>query len=280
MLYYAENIKKIRKRKKVTQSELAEGIASQGMISKIEKKQISPDVDLLQAIAEKLDCSLMDLVLENKENGLSQTYSYINKLIDKREYTLLEQCIKTDLRVKTMKQANESFYKWVNGIILSQNYHQYQEGIKEMVEAVNLSLNDSLKIRILVGLSGLYSEIQQFEKSLNSLLEATTLSEKVTVDNQLKQSINFQLARVYSVLEQFEDSIFYNRIAIQYTIGEESLYLLDDLYLLLADSYFRTGKMHEAHKYVQLASAVAEIRTNTQLIPYIERTQSKIENQL
>ncbi len=86
---YAENIKRIRLRKKYTQSELADGIASQGMISKIEKKQLSPDIDLLEAIAEKLNCSIMDLLTNNNDDELKQVYSYMNDLVKRREYSLL-----------------------------------------------------------------------------------------------------------------------------------------------------------------------------------------------
>lgn len=277
MLQYAENIKKIRKRKNYTQSELAKGLASQGMISKIEKKQVSPDIDLLVSIAEKLDCSLMDLLLDNDENELSQVYAYIENLMGKREYSLLEQFYKSDPSVKIIKQENKSYYKWINGIILSQNYNRYNDGITEMLEAVDLSTNDQLTMHILVGLSGLYSEIEQFDNSLKSLSEAAKLVGKKTIEAKLNQNINFQLARAYSILERFDDSIFFNRIAIQFTLEQDSLYLLDDLYLLLADSYLRTNKISDANTYVKLAHTVAEIRSNSQLIPYIERTQFQIE---
>lgn len=280
MLNYAENIKRIRKMKNITQSELAKGIASQGMISKVEKKQISPDIDLLEAIAKKLECSLMDLLLDKDGNNLEQMYSYMNGLVSRREYHLLEQFFKSDPSIVTIKKENESYYRWINGVILTQNYTKYDEGIIEMKEALNLTSNSQLKMRILIGLSGLYSEIDKFDESLRYLLETLELSEQVEIDYKLKQKTNFQLARLYSVMEQFNESIFYNRIAIQFSVEKDSLYLLDDLYLLLADSYLRLGEVNKANNNVLLAKTVAEIRSNTKLIPYIERTQYKIENRL
>lgn len=276
MLNYAENIKKIRKRKNYTQSELAKDIASQGMISKIEKRQLSPDIDLLEAIADKLDCSLMDLLSDNNESELNQVYSYIDDFVSRREYQLLEHFFENDSMIKTIKEENESYYKWISGIILSQNKKRYEDGIAEMVHALNVSLNDQLTTRILVGLSGLYSETGQFEESLECLLEASTLSENVTLDIKLKQTINFQLARVYSVMEKFDQSIFYNRLAIQFAVEQDSLYLLDDLYLLLADSYLRINQINKAKANITLANTIAELRGNTQLIPYIELTQNQI----
>lgn len=277
MLHYAENIKKLRKQKKITQSELADGIASQGTISKIEKNQISPDIDLLEAIAGRLECSVLDLLMKDTKNDLNQIYIYLENLIVKREYLLLEQFFKSDSSIQKIKFENESFYRMINSIIISQNYNDYEKSIVEMLNALELSENNQFTIRILVGISGLYSEIEDFDKSLNNLLEAVELSKKTKIDSQLQQKIYYQLARVYSVLENFEDSIFYNKIAIEFAVKCDSLFLLDDLYLLLSDSYLRTDNYEEARKYVEMSKIIATIRSNNQLIPYIEKTKLQIE---
>ena len=47
-------IKRIRKQKKMTQKELCDGICSQAEISKIENGRNSPTIDLLQQIAKRL----------------------------------------------------------------------------------------------------------------------------------------------------------------------------------------------------------------------------------
>ena len=47
-------IKRIRKEKKMTQKELCDGICSQAEISKIENGRNSPTIDLLQQIAKRL----------------------------------------------------------------------------------------------------------------------------------------------------------------------------------------------------------------------------------
>lgn len=280
MLNYAENIKMLRKRKNYTQAELAKGITSQGMISKIEKKQISPDIDLLDALSKKLECSIMDLLSGNTKNDLEQVFSYMNNLVSKRDYVLLEHFFRTDPIIKRIRQVNEPYYKWIKSIILTQNDRNYEEGINEMLSALNLSTDNQLTVRILIGLSGVYSEIKMFNESLQYLVQATTLSEKLEVSDNLRQKLNFQFARVYSVLEKFNDSIFYNRLAIQFAVEQENLYLLDDLYLLLADSYLKTDQLDNALKYVKLAMAVAEVRNNFQLTPYIELTQAQIKEKM
>lgn len=280
MLNYAENIKKIRKRKNFTQAELAAGIASQGMISKIEKKQISPDIDLLEAIADKLDCSLMELLADSDDNQWHQMYSYINNLVKLREYKLLEQFVSNEPMIEMLKIENKPYYHWLCGIILSEIKQDYKKGIREMKLALSLSRDQQLSIRILVGLSALYSELNQSDQSIDYLLEASTLSEKGEVDLELKQSLNFQIARMYSVMEEFNKSIFYNRIAIQFAVEHDSLYVLDDLYLLLADSYLRTKQLNKAQSNIDLAKAIATVKSNNKLLPYIELTKQQINDEM
>lgn len=280
MLNYAENIKRIRKRKNYTQAELAAGIASQGMISKIEKKQLSPDIDLLEAIAKKLDCSLMELLSDSNDSKLNQIYSYINKLVKLREYKLLDQFVNNEPMIKIIKVENKPYYHWVQGIIFSEIKNDYKNSIKEMELALSLSKDPQLSIRVLVGLSALYSEVKQYDKSIDHLLEASTLSEQEEVELELKQSINFQIARMYSVMEDFNKSIFYNRIAIQFAVDQDSLYLLDDLHLLLADSYLRTEQVYKAQTNIDFAKAIAKVKSNNKLLPYIELTKQQIREKI
>ena len=58
-----ENLKKVRKSKRLTQSELAEKVGcSTIMISKIETFQANPSLELLKKIAEVLESKIDDLI--------------------------------------------------------------------------------------------------------------------------------------------------------------------------------------------------------------------------
>lgn len=65
-----KKILEIRKRKKITQNELAllSGI-SQSFISDLEKGKKTPTIDTLNKLAKGLDCSIVDLIeIEEKKN--------------------------------------------------------------------------------------------------------------------------------------------------------------------------------------------------------------------
>ncbi|MGO1453871.1 MAG: helix-turn-helix domain-containing protein, partial [Alkalibacterium gilvum] len=53
-----EKIRKRRKELKMTQADLSEGICTQAMVSRIEKKKVKPSRELMEKLAERLAVSL------------------------------------------------------------------------------------------------------------------------------------------------------------------------------------------------------------------------------
>ncbi len=74
-------IKRIRKQKKMTQKELCEGICSQAEISKIENGRNSPTIDLLQQIAKRLRVPLSLLFRDQlKSDTFRETVTDLSSL--------------------------------------------------------------------------------------------------------------------------------------------------------------------------------------------------------
>lgn len=72
-------IKKIRLYKKMTQSELAEGIITRNMLSAIENSKALPSLTVLRMLADKLDVSC-DILLSDEDISLENTISLDKKL--------------------------------------------------------------------------------------------------------------------------------------------------------------------------------------------------------
>ncbi|MDI3235910.1 helix-turn-helix domain-containing protein [Exiguobacterium antarcticum] len=80
-------IKRIRKQKKMTQKELCEGICSQAEISKIENGRNSPTIDLLQQIAKRLRVPLSLLFRDQLESdAFRETDNHLSSLFRERKY--------------------------------------------------------------------------------------------------------------------------------------------------------------------------------------------------
>jgi len=277
MTNYSENIKKLRKNKGLTQAGLASGITSQGVISKIEKNTISPGIDLLNKIAERLDTSLIDLLSKNDNDELQYVYSHINNLILRREYELLADYFYTEPMIQSIQEHDEGYYRWVQAIVVGLHEGSYEDGIEELKNALKCNNEKQLQVRILNNLSAFYSMIREYDEALHYSQQATKLAHQISIGTNLKQQIFFQQARLYSDLKKYREAIFESQLAIQFTVDVGNLFLLDDLYLLLGDSYKELEELKEAKENVDIAYTIAKIKSHSQLMPYIERTQKQIQ---
>lgn len=280
MLHYSTNIKALRQAKNLTQAELAEGIASQSVISNIEKGTISPGIDILEKIATKLGISLQDLLFnDDDETKLTQLYSYIDQLLKKRNYIELKNIVQQHTDMKILIERHPAYFKWLNSLIEIHVNDNIDEGIQLSKEALAQTDDNAFKVRILIGLAGDYSNINDLNTALEYLKQGKDLSQKTDIDTSLQFKINYQLARLHSVTQNIQEAIFHSKLAIQYTIEHESLELLDDLHLLLGDAYLTLEKLDLAEEYTQRAHTLATLKNNAVLLPYIERTLLQIENQ-
>lgn len=281
VIYYAHNIRQLRKEKGLTQSKLAENITSQGVISKIEKEIISPDIKTLQAIADKLNISLHDLLFESTEkNMLQQFYSQVNILLDQRDYPGLKSFITDHPLFQTIKQNNPCFYNWITGIINIRVYDQTDKGISNFKQGLENCSDLKLKSRILIALSNTYSDLNNYEEAIDYLSQAEDLSKNGCVPYNMQIIIYYHQALMFAETNNYKDSIFKSKQAIQFIIDHQSLQLLDDLQLLLGDSYKEIGKLNLALEHTQTALTIAKLKNNVALLPYIERTLLQIEEQM
>lgn len=176
-----------------------------------------------------------------------------------------------------IKNSDAGFYYWIEAIIIGLNEGKIEEGIEKLKEALEYNTDSELHIRILNNLAAFYSEIEEYDKALHYSEQATKLAKRKSLNAHLKQQIFFQQARLQSNLRKYNEAIFESKLAIQYTVEVGNLFLLDDLYLLLANSYKELKEYESAKENVEIAYTIAKVKSHSQLIPYIDRTQKQIE---
>lgn len=282
MYDYASAIRRIRKQKKIKQTELVDGICSQGMISKIEKQQLRPDIDLLVKIAEKLDVTVAELIGEAAEEQHKKSHRHINKFIDEGNFDLLEDYLATNTVNADSILSNPAYFEWVSAVVTYNKYKKADEALKQLQKSLKyIKQSDEaqyeLKVRVYNAIGSIYSELGEFDKSLEALNNAIELFNRAHFDSETKQRVFFSFARVHSYSKHYIDTIFYTETAIQLAIDNNSLFALDSLYLLLADTYMEFDKLEQAQEAITKATLLADMKNNSTLKPFIERTQSQLD---
>lgn len=270
-------IKKLRIEKNMTQYDLAEGICSQGMVSKIEKKLIHPDIDLILKIADKLDCTVSQLLGEESTDKQDFTMDRIHRAINQRDYNLIAEELQTE-SMNNLKKTNFPLYTWIKSIVTAQVDGKVELANKSLLDVLpsleeNNKENIQLKLNILNALSSNYQQLNDLDNALKYLHEAIPLLDYTFIDIILKEKIYFSLARCNSLLEDYEQALFYAQKAIQLAVVENSLHLLDDLYLLLTDTYLKLVMLEKAEDALRKATLLIDIKNSRHLLPYLERAE-------
>lgn len=279
---YALNIRKLRKQKNMKQTDLAAGICSQGMISKIEKKQLRPDIDLLILIAKKLDVSVSELIGEHTETQNKKYLMHITSLLNSREFDVLESYLDSKAATDESVLNNPAFSRWLKGVLLATNHEDAENALQELTEALRIidesgQPQEDLRVRIYTTLASTYILQNNYDQSIKFSNLAISLLPKTELDFETKQKVYYTLALAYSYQENFAETIFHTQIAIQVGLESSSLYLLDDLYLLLANTYIQTKEYDKANTALDKATLLADIKNHYVLKPYIERNAMQLK---
>ncbi|MCW6677534.1 helix-turn-helix domain-containing protein [Aerococcaceae bacterium NML180378] len=282
MYDYATNIRKLRKQKNLKQTDLAAGICSQGMISKIEKKQLRPDIDLLILIAKKLDVSVGELIGEHTESQNKKYLMHITNLLNAREFDVLESYLDSKAATDESVLNNPAFSKWLKGVLLAMNHADAEGALQELNEALEIvqasgEPQDELVVRIYTTLASTYILMKDYTQSIKYCELAIALLPKTELDFATKQKVYYTLALSYSYQQNFAETIFHTQIAIQVGLENSSLYLLDDLYILLTNTYIETKEYDKALAALEKATLLADIKNHYVLKPYIERNATKLK---
>ena len=121
MKHYSEIIKEYRLKRNLSQKSLSNGICAQSIISKIEKNELTPSVELFFKIINKLEIPF-DLFSEqfctelNKKSTSTLNTPEISKLLENRDYVTLNLIINT-LSTDNLSFSDSLYYKYLSGII-------------------------------------------------------------------------------------------------------------------------------------------------------------------
>ncbi|WP_129044495.1 helix-turn-helix domain-containing protein [Companilactobacillus metriopterae] len=133
-----------RKKLALTQSDLAQGICSQGEISLIEKGQRVPSVEMINKLSSRLGVSIESFkeekFYENKELFLDSVFTKLEFLVNNRNYKDMSQYLTDDIFQKcctnSMNKQNFLSYK---GIYT--NY--YQKNFEKALEIYRIALQET-----------------------------------------------------------------------------------------------------------------------------------------
>jgi transcriptional regulator with XRE-family HTH domain len=211
-------IRDIRLHKSMSQADICVGICTKSMISQIENGRVSPSLDLLEKICERLGISVSDLYRsDEKDTEIDKRLTFIEELLVEKEYSRGLTELHTLLRSTQIKDHSYKYFQCI--YLLGKSYYligEYKKSQNYLNEALAITVKHKYykdEINVLNSLSALYSNAYNNQDlALKHLLDAYALTNKYAIDERLTIKILYNLARIYRYKKENEKAIhFVNR---------------------------------------------------------------------
>lgn len=232
-------IKRIRKQKKMTQKELCEGICSQAEISKIENGRNSPTIDLLQQIAKRLRIPMSMLFRDQyKSEQFRECDRLLNGLFRSQQFDELMNQIEQIRSRSTVKEIL-LLLKYFE-IVCNERTKKvdFRTSISHLVRLTDTAEvwfeSPQMYLRIKMAIANFYFENKQFVHSENVYEEILNLNFDTIELKKTRIKIMYNHAQQLSFQKNYEKGL--NVVA---TGIKESLALDDASFL--GHFYFQRG---------------------------------------
>lgn len=259
-----KKIKELRKYWHMTQEELADGICSQGLISKIEKsEEIHLSAQLLHQISQRLGVSIEYFFLESDLPRLSyinDVCDQITELIRSKQYEDAYPYVKLQKNnpIFEKKPHLKQFLLWREAICINYIEHDKEKALKLINEALALSkTGDNIyslrELDILISKAIIYGELDQWERAQELYMAILNYAEKLPylTDKTIFINIYYNFSKASTNIKNYDHALHLCNKGITMCKEIKTYYLLGSLF------YQKAQVLHELHK-----NASAEVLDN------------------
>ncbi|OCA11187.1 helix-turn-helix domain-containing protein [Mammaliicoccus sciuri] len=246
-----ERVKQRRIDLKLSQQNLAQGIATQSQISKIEKNELQPGSQLLFNISRRLNCSMDYLYIGDElDTQLEQKLKVIERLLEERDYDALIPII--DGNYLSNSSTDEiAASKWVRSIITFYKHDDVEQSLQLIEEAYRLmdhNMYEKLQVSIFNTRAIYYYRQNENEKAKSSLEQGLEIAKRYNVDDNYQIKLLYTLSNIYSNEKAYDRCLAYAQSALDITIKSNRYMLYSELVYNIVQSRLEMGILNDTDK--------------------------------
>lgn len=231
-------IKELRKDRKLTQKELAEGICAQSMLSAIENNVYVPNANLLIKLATKLEVSL-DQVSLATNFPISSKYNFNDKVDDlcnNHQYQELYDFLMQDKVLNNLKTSlqMQAYYYYLGVAQLQTNaISEAERSLDLSLAEVNSKHPNTLGRLAYMAIGYVHSLENQKDLAEEYINKAFRNWDEFSYEEN-QNALYYLAALIYFKLNDYQDSTAYIADGIGFIAKHNSHYMLANCYFLLA----------------------------------------------
>ncbi|WP_232698349.1 helix-turn-helix domain-containing protein [Brevibacillus daliensis] len=265
MTQVGKRLREFRKRLKMTQGDLAEGICNRSYVSQIEKGQVIPSPEILEQLAKRLQTEIKELWTESENPSftlveIQNSLRHIINRIDEQEWEIARKWL-IKLQGASIPVSEEGVFLWAKGKIaeIDGRSDQAEEHYRNSIILTRENDNPTVLIRALDSLGHFYCEGNKPESAVSLLHEALQLLNRYEISGLLRISVLLHLGNMHVLLGEFYSAIEHLHHAQDLNKNYGILYRSGDLYLALGNCYQAIADYHNSELNFRQAASLFQI---------------------
>ncbi|EGP4988921.1 TPA: helix-turn-helix domain-containing protein [Enterococcus faecium] len=263
-------LKEYRKKKGLTQVQLAEGICEQATVSNIENKNMSPGINILSALCKKLNVEISDILVETEEDKIRKKLSEIQSLNAVSKYKESYEILQT---IDQKKVSNSDL---LNQILFYQGLLDHLYAKKE--DAALFYFNQVLEqttetdihhLQAAANVAMIYLAKGELDFAKVYVERTLKILNGTGFDNLMVCAVYYNIATYYSKIENYEKAIQLCEKGIEYNKKHKSTHALEYLLYEIAFCHKQLGEDDYLERYMD-AKKVACFNGNDHAVKVIE----------
>ncbi len=267
-----EKLRNIRRKRGLSQTALSVGICTQATISLMEKQDRIPKMNILTAICGRLDIDVSEIV-EDDNNSMTLLFDQIENAVVHENYADAKKML-TKIKVKNLEnEFDKQRYYYLVGM-----YQVETDQVDDAIFNFELILTQfsTMSANIYwalttVGMAIAYEKLNNQARALKFVQRAVSLidEKQMTGGQRQWQVIYRNIAELYISLKQWKDAIKMAQRGIKICRENESFFLLDNYYYLIAQAQMVGGQRQAAKDSMVIAKNVALAADDQDLVKKI-----------
>lgn len=279
-----EKVKRRRKEIGLTQIDLAEGICTQAMVSRLEKLKVRPSRELMEKIAERLEVPMTYFYGEDSRETVNtktrQLVEMIRKHLERREYESIKYLIDSNQSLISKTTGEDRlFFGWIQGLIYAQFDGELDKAIDHLSNVAEGAKKGELRIEIIDSIGNMYAQKEEFSKAEEYYQKGfRSFNEWMNHETKAKLLLNYAIC--FEHQKEFRLSLEKTLQGIDLLVENNTLYLLGDFFYQKGYCLFELEQYESAIKTYQKALFIFEIQQNERFQTMAKLAISEVEEKV
>lgn len=279
-----EKIKQRRKEIKMTQADLSEGICTQAMISRIEKRKVRPSRELMEKLAERLDVSLHYFYgedsVESRYSKTAQLCKLIRQHLERREYDSVSYLISSNEELIGQTVGEDRlFFEWVKGLLYAYRDGDNDKALDYLIGLEKTTKNGELRVEIIDSIGNQYLRKEEYDLAEKYYHRGFDMfAEWMSHEKKAKLLLNYSVCLARQ--EKYSDCLSKVFQGLDLVVAENTLFLLGDFLYYKGYCLENLDQKEDALEAYKKAWTIFDIQQNEKFSVEMQLTIDRLEKEL